>query len=193
MSDMRQRSLCAVLIAATVIAALVSNSAAQPSPQALTLTVAKPRRGPLDYFIGNGLFDVNTVTGAARSLGAFPGLSPAWSTASTLAYASQGRIWVASSDARSRRVVTPPHVRAWGPSWSPNGKQVAFACELERPKPSVEGVCLVTLATGAIRRLTKGGFISAVRWSPNGIHMVHTERPDRFVEIVKAWIDNRHR
>jgi Tol biopolymer transport system component len=62
-------------------------------------------------------------------------------------------------------------VTAWDPSWSPNGKQIAFACELGKPDLSVDGVCVVTLASGAVRRLVKVGedvFLGGVRWSPNG-------------------------
>jgi Tol biopolymer transport system component len=160
--------VCGLVVLAALLATHVPAGTARPSAAAVTLTVGKPRRDAGAG--GTGLFDVNTSTGAARSLGAFSGHSPAWSRDSKLAYVSKNRIWVASSSARSRRAVTSASIRARSPSWSPDGKRIAFACN-SRSTVATAGICVVTLARGAVRQLTYQD-VGEVRWSPTDANAI---------------------
>jgi TolB protein len=92
----------------------------------------------------------------------------------TVAYSTRdGDIWVMQADGSHRRQLT--HSGAgfdYKPTWSPNGKQLAFQTTRGRPPAGETNVFVIDLADGRERRLTTprafrfGG--TSPDWSPDG-------------------------
>jgi dipeptidyl aminopeptidase/acylaminoacyl peptidase len=146
------------VLAVTVAAASVL-AAAAPTAEGVVVSVNRPGVG------GNGLY----LTREHRWIGTIRGLYPAWSArAGLFAYERAGAVYVVGPDGRGERRIAP-----WGataPSWSPDGRRIAYPCWDEHKV----GACTTDVRTGGTLWLARYGVASAVedvpaaRWSPDG-------------------------
>jgi Tol biopolymer transport system component len=96
-----------------------------------------------------------------------------WATASggKLAFQAFAKIWISDSGGTPRRLTNlPSHIFEYSPSWSPDGRSIAFATwEEERA-----GQVWITAATGgAPRQVTStAGEYAQTAWSPDGRELV---------------------
>jgi len=75
-----------------------------------------------------------------------------------------GGLWIMRVNGTSKRQLSdnPGDDFDLHPSWSPDGQRIVFARD---------GLAIVTVATGAVVRLTLPGVIRAPAWSPDGRHI----------------------
>ncbi|MDA1190768.1 MAG: hypothetical protein O3A46_03680 [Candidatus Poribacteria bacterium] len=70
--------------------------------------------------------------------------------------------------------------KMYSPSWSPDGKQIAFSANFENLDSQTEYIYLMTLSDGRIERFTPvDGFHFSPRWSPDGRDIVFHGDRDR--------------
>jgi Tol biopolymer transport system component len=133
------------------------------------------------------------------------GESPSWSPDGTrIAYMSEGRIWVVNFDGSDAHPVTDPESPGgetvsfpsggdWNPSWSPDGRSIAYTrlvSERLAPLPNGEGRTSVTLEElrvwsedGTDVALTDDyAALGNIDWSPDGSTLVFAGGPTLFHE-----------
>jgi Tol biopolymer transport system component len=141
------------------------------------------------------------------------GQSPAWSPDGTrIAFVGEDdAIWVANADGSEAHAITDPATASressqqrtvdWNPSWSPDGRSIAyvrFVADRWADMPSGEGRTYVTLEElriwsedGSDVALTDAyAFLGEPDWSPDGSTLVFTGAPTLFHEKVTngiAW------
>jgi TolB protein len=80
---------------------------------------------------------------------------------------SPDELWIARADGSDRRRIATNAGYGWtGPAWSPDGRRIAFPCTFGGHQ---EDLCVVGVAGGAVRRLTKTPQDEgSPAWSPTG-------------------------
>src|SRR5215210_8074430 len=104
-----------------------------------------------------------------------PEISPdgAWvaytvSTVDTAKDQADQDVWMVSWDGRTNLRLTTSKAREHTPSWSPDGRLLAFLSDREDPR-EVEQIWVLNRAGGEAERLTNlPGGVSAYTWSPDG-------------------------
>jgi hypothetical protein len=78
-----------------------------------------------------------------------------------VAFSRDGDLWIANADGSGqRRLATTPHVSEWGPTWTPDGKALAYTALVDGARQ----IRLIRLPTGPSARIAAGG---AEDWSPS--------------------------
>jgi TolB protein len=67
---------------------------------------------------------------------------------------SKLEIWVMDADGSNKRMVTKNGAANFGPFWHPDGKRIIFASNMHDPRGGNFELCLVTVATSAVERIT---------------------------------------
>lgn len=99
---------------------------------------------------------------------------------SRIALMALARLWVWPIGARPRGVTAVPITAGW-PSWSPDGRSIAWSAGAEhRAGASIVELYVTDVATGRTRQVTRlGGTASRPAWSPDGRHIAFYYRPAR--------------
>jgi Tol biopolymer transport system component len=93
---------------------------------------------------------------------------------SRIALLALGRLWVWPPGAAPRAMTDVPITAAW-PSWSPDGRGVAWSAGA----PGAEDIYVTDLGTGRTRRVTSlGGTAARPSWSPDGRRIAFLYGPD---------------
>jgi Tol biopolymer transport system component len=91
-----------------------------------------------------------------------------------IAYDSGGQIVLMDADGSNKQVVnTFPYI-AFDPSWSPDGKKLAFTCRGSEE----QNICVVSAGGGDVVRLTDTGQDFEAAWSPKGDQIAFTSTRD---------------
>jgi sugar lactone lactonase YvrE len=94
----------------------------------------------------------------------------AWSPdAKTIAYVSSGNIILVDADGSHRRLLPTPAGRKSAPAWSPDGRAIAFADELDRARV----IYRVDIDGSHLRLLARHA--TAPAWSRSGVIAYHTD------------------
>ncbi len=101
---------------------------------------------------------------------------PAWSAdGGSIAFAYQGRIWVIPVEGGTARQVTTGPGYHSRPSWSPDGRRIAYAADVDRNFD----IFVTEPATGEMHRLTTHPLLDLrPRWSPDGSRILFTTERD---------------
>lgn len=134
------------------------------------------RNGRVAVEINKQTFTLS-ATGTGRvNLG--PGTGPRCSPdGRKLAYAYNNAIWVMNPNGTGRVRVTPTSARAVNPTWSPDGKRIAFSGATSSSF-TTRSLYAVTLATRSIRKLTSANDRCAFdpTWAKTGRHVVYSDQ-----------------
>jgi Tol biopolymer transport system component len=120
------------------------------------------------YLLRVGGQRANNLTAEWASDDVQPAFSPDGATVAFRSSRDGGGIFVMGATGESARRIVD---RGWNPSWSPDGREVAFATHpifdtpFDRPNPSE--LWAVSLADGRTRRITRDDAVQPA-WSPNG-------------------------
>lgn len=92
---------------------------------------------------------------------------------SRIALLALGRLWVWPPGAAPRAVTDVPITAAW-PSWSPDGREIAWSAGAE----DAADIYVTDIRTGRMRRVTNlGGVAVRPAWSPDGRRIAFLYRP----------------
>jgi TolB protein len=130
--------------------------------------------------------DVDVLTGARRTLVAFPGLNitPAWSSnGEELAFATSkdgnSEIYKVDKDGKRFERLTDHWAADFAPTWSPTGRELAFTSD----RGGTPQIYLMSEDGTNVRPLTyrdqQGSYNTSAAWSPKGDWIVYVCRDER--------------
>jgi WD40 repeat protein len=100
--------------------------------------------------------------------GTYRVIVPRWGSADgTISAVIDGRIYGMNADGSNMRILTPTITSAYGHSWSPDGRRIAFTTSASNTNTLMS----MDVASGAIRSVYTSGVFRLVRgycWSPDG-------------------------
>jgi DNA-binding SARP family transcriptional activator len=89
----------------------------------------------------------------------------------------------------SRKLVAPAAGDDVTPSWSPDGRQIAFATTRYADGGGTFDIAIVDVASGAVRRLTATRDIeTSPQWSPDGSRIAFVRQPERLGPAALCWV-----
>jgi Tol biopolymer transport system component len=77
-------------------------------------------------------------------------------------------VWVINADGTGARQITPPSLRASEPSWSPNGRWIAFTARKDSNNGTRSAVSIIRADGTGLQRLTPYEGNGEPCWSPDG-------------------------
>jgi TolB protein len=89
------------------------------------------------------------------------------------------RIWIMSPDGRDQHPLTQPNLDAFNPSWSPDGRQIAFTGSDREGRASIY---VVSGMGGHATPITSGPLDAQPAWSPDGRHIAFVSGRDHYGE-----------
>src|SRR2546421_2197522 len=96
------------------------------------------------------------------------------------------RLWMSDTASESARPFTSDDHSDSSPRWSPDGRQIAFVSDREKPKSQIYLIATDGGEARALTDLEEGGFRS-VAWSPDGsrIAFLYRATPEAYREKTK--------
>jgi serine/threonine protein kinase/dipeptidyl aminopeptidase/acylaminoacyl peptidase len=139
------------------------------------------------------LSDLDGGNAAQLSVGA--GYLPTWAPDSqAVVYSDWHRLWMARLDGSRPQVLVPKDDFEAAPTWSPDGKSIAFTYFDFASQP--HGIYILDLASRSIQIMPGAEQFYEPLWSPDGNSMIAlAANPSRFVLFsasTKTWTDLHH-
>jgi Tol biopolymer transport system component len=153
------------------------------SPDASQLLVTR-HAAPGDP-LGSGATRIFLVGRDGRELGVVTpdgGRSPDWAANGAIAFENAGRIWIIWPGEKPRQLTSK---KGSSPSWSPDGRRIAFE--------SAGNVWTVGVHGKGLQRLTRRGGLDPA-WSPDGRRIAfvrHLDRDPTWFSLYTARVDRR--
>lgn len=148
-----------------------------------------------------GIWEMSADGSALRRLTSQPDADPRWSPNHVWIAFARGDdshsvagqdIWVIHPDGSAAHRVTDTFPgQAWGPTWSPDSKRIAFVCQ--RPgQPGPAGICTVRLDGSKTSTVTSGPNDNEPAWSPDGKSIAFVRGSNQTLYVMRAEGSEAH-
>lgn len=109
-----------------------------------------------------------------------------WAFSRVVEDSGEIELFVVGPDGQPRRLTFAPGDDG-GPTWSPDGRFLAFATNRWNIAARRSDIAVLELASGRIHRVTNVGTASSAKWSPDGTRIAYTVQNDS-LQTSLCWI-----